>query len=417
MRGTLRDLAFQRLGATDLVLSSARLLSRGAGAELSTDAAFSAGFSRLAPLVVAQATVSVQGEGGRAGNVAVYGVDRRFWQFHGLDDDGARAPSIARHSSAPRSARDTGLEIGGIALVRLERPSDVPLESLHGHKENLGQTVRLTVRRILPAEALGEFSLQMQQGDVRAVFVPIERLQADLEVGARVNAILVAASTVAGEQGRPRAHRSRACHARRLRTARAVASRRRRAVVVDAEAGVLEPDDAAAVTRALEGTVAYGQASAHIPRQHNSCGRSRGAVFARYGDRSVRRRPGGPRPTAATPPIVLNAWAAADLGARIGDPVTLEYYVWEDPGRLVTRSAQFQLAAIVPVNDADRDLAPTYPGITDSPTLDAWDPPFPLNLRRVRPKDEQYWERYRTTPKAYIPIEVGQALWGSRFGR
>jgi putative ABC transport system permease protein len=116
------------------------------------------------------------------------------------------------------------------------------------------------------------------------------------------------------------------------------------------------------------------------------------------------------------PPILLNTWAATDLGARPGDEVTLDYYVWEDPGQLVTRAARFTLAGIVPLNDADRDLAPTYPGITDSPTLDSWDPPFPLDLRRVRPVDEQYWERYRTTPKAYIPLEVGQQLWSSRFG-
>ena len=29
-------------------------------------------------------------------------------------------------------------------------------------------------------------------------------------------------------------------------------------------------------------------------------------------------------------------------------------------------------------------MAPTYPGITDSPTLDDWDPPFPVDLRRIR---------------------------------
>ena len=30
-------------------------------------------------------------------------------------------------------------------------------------------------------------------------------------------------------------------------------------------------------------------------------------------------------------------------------------------------------------------MAPSYPGISDSPTLDDWDPPFPIDLRRVRP--------------------------------
>src|SRR5690606_21809269 len=36
-------------------------------------------------------------------------------------------------------------------------------------------------------------------------------------------------------------------------------------------------------------------------------------------------------------PIVLTTWAADDLQAQTGDRLDLEYYVWQDPGRLVTR--------------------------------------------------------------------------------
>jgi len=113
---------------------------------------------------------------------------------------------------------------------------------------------------------------------------------------------------------------------------------------------------------------------------------------------------------------VLSDWAAHDLDATVGAPIALEYFVWEEPGRLETRSADFRVAAVVPTRAIDRDFAPRYRGITDSPTLGNWDPPFPIDLRRVRPVDEDYWEAYRTTPKAYIPIENAQALWGSRYG-
>jgi hypothetical protein len=66
---------------------------------------------------------------------------------------------------------------------------------------------------------------------------------------------------------------------------------------------------------------------------------------------------------------------------------------------------------------ADRDLAPRYPGISDTNSLAEWDPPFPLDLGRVRPIDEDYWHRYRATPKAFVPLSVGQQLWESRWGR
>ena len=32
----------------------------------------------------------------------------------------------------------------------------------------------------------------------------------------------------------------------------------------------------------------------------------------------------------ASPPLLLNDWAANDLGAKPGDAITIEYYVWRD---------------------------------------------------------------------------------------
>ncbi len=35
----------------------------------------------------------------------------------------------------------------------------------------------------------------------------------------------------------------------------------------------------------------------------------------------------------------------------------------------------------------------------------------------MRPQDEAYWQQYRTTPKAWLPLAAGQSLWGHRLGR
>ncbi|MDH4064551.1 MAG: FtsX-like permease family protein, partial [Acidobacteriota bacterium] len=116
--------------------------------------------------------------------------------------------------------------------------------------------------------------------------------------------------------------------------------------------------------------------------------------------------------------IWLNEWAAGDLDARVGDTVHLDYFVWTDEGGLETRSASFGLQGILPMMriGGDRTLTPDYPGITDAPDLTAWDPPFPVDLSRVRPKDEAYWDQWGAAPKAFVPLDVGQRLWGSRFG-
>jgi ABC-type antimicrobial peptide transport system permease subunit len=99
--------------------------------------------------------------------------------------------------------------------------------------------------------------------------------------------------------------------------------------------------------------------------------------------------------------------------------VTLEYYLWQEGGRLSTATTEFQLVGVVPIEGiaADRNLVPEYPGITGTESLSDWDPPFPVDLSRIEKRDEDYWDQYRTTPKAFIPLAKGQELWPSRFGK
>ena len=132
----------------------------------------------------------------------------------------------------------------------------------------------------------------------------------------------------------------------------------------------------------------------------------------------ARRRGARRRLEPSEGPVWLNEWAAEDLDARVGDAVQLEYFVWTDEGGLETRQATLTLQGVLPMMrvGGDRTLTPDYPGITDAPDLGAWDPPFPVNLSLVRPKDEAYWDQWRAAPKAFVPLEIGQRLWGSRFG-
>jgi putative ABC transport system permease protein len=195
VRGSLADLTQQRLGAADLVIASPVFVRERLAADIAADPRFGAVFKAAAPLIMADAVVTEQDSGRRAGHVTVYGIDDRFWRFHGVapvaigDREAALSPALAREIGARPDAA---------ILVRVQRPSDIPLESLQSRKEDLGRTLRLTTRAILEPSSLGEFSLKAEQGDVMAVFVPLDRLRAELEVGERVNTILVSRSDPAG---------------------------------------------------------------------------------------------------------------------------------------------------------------------------------------------------------------------------
>ena len=71
----------------------------------------------------------------------------------------------------------------------------------------------------------------------------------------------------------------------------------------------------------------------------------------------------------------------------------------------------------------DPDWTPEYPGLTDKLDIGSWDnPPFPPYstkklMERINKTDEDFWTRYRATPKAYITLADGQKLFGTRFGQ
>jgi putative ABC transport system permease protein len=116
---------------------------------------------------------------------------------------------------------------------------------------------------------------------------------------------------------------------------------------------------------------------------------------------------------------MLNSWAAAELGASTGDRIEVDYFLWDPAAGLTTRTAAFTADCVeAPMQGltGDRRLAPEYPGITAASSLANWDPPFPVDLSRIRPQDETYWNEYRTTPKAFIAFERGRDLWKTRYG-
>jgi ABC-type lipoprotein release transport system permease subunit len=399
------------LGKTDYVVISSGFFREQLAADLQKQPGASAHISGVTPLVVANAVVSVQQSGRKAGQVRVYGVDDRFWRFHGVED--VSGPSSRDAYVSPALATQIGAAADSVILVRVQRPTDIPLESLHGRRNDVGRTLRLTVRRVIPSDNLGEFALDPQQGDVRAVFVPLSRLQQDLSVEERVNTLLVSGKETDADVTATIEQAVRAsAQLEDVGVNTKALTTDGPALSIGADAGLLDGKRAAAVTMALEGSGLRAQPMfAYL------------ANTLRVGDReipySLVTALGPPSPLSSQgqgpDEIVLTDWAAKDLNAKPGDSLSMEYYLY-DQDEIVTRTAMFRVSKIVPLSTGDRDMAPTFPGISDSPTLESWDPPFPVDLRRVRPQDERFWEQYRTTPKAFVSLEVGQRLWHSRYG-
>src|SRR5881296_1513130 len=179
VRSSLRDLVLQRLGSADYVISADRLFAEDLAARISANPAFQQAFGAACPIILLQGVVIHERSGLRARNVNVYGIDERFWSFHNRPH--IQAPQGRDALVGAALAREISAQPRDTILLRVEKQEAVPGESLFGRRDDIGRTLRLTCREILTSDQLSEFSLRPSQGSVYSIFVPLRRLQADLQ--------------------------------------------------------------------------------------------------------------------------------------------------------------------------------------------------------------------------------------------
>src|ERR1022692_4301186 len=167
VRASLRGLVLDRLGNADFVVTRAGFFREQLADEMPP----------AAPLIVLEGVV------GRAGGIQVYGVDERFWKFQSLPGVPPRGREVQVTGAL---AAELGAAANDTILLRIPKFSAIPLETLHGRKDDAGKTLRLTMSGV----AQRPFSLRAQQGDVRAVYVSLAPLQREVNQSRRVNTIV-----------------------------------------------------------------------------------------------------------------------------------------------------------------------------------------------------------------------------------
>ncbi|HKY29112.1 MAG TPA: FtsX-like permease family protein [Pyrinomonadaceae bacterium] len=438
VRASLRELFIGRLGNADYVITGTGFFREQLATDINNHQRFTGeGFNRTSALIALQGTITHEATNRIVSNVNVYAVDDTFWAFHGYPNQ----PQTDREIYVGDVlARELGSQSGDSLVLRIQKPSAIPVESLLSKKEDLGKTLRLTMREPFPAGFPGEFSLQPQQGPSLTALVSLKMLQKELEQEGRVNLILVDASsnqvnTTALE------HMLKETASLEDYGIKLKVLNEQQELSVESAAGLVSDTLVESIQQAAQSAKTNGgypylsylvnsirkDDGRAIPYsivtsvdeklmeylQHDQLGHRSGC------DATLRAGMGRDPRTAHLHPLILNDWAAKDLGVGLGERVTLDYYLWLEEGQLVTRSTEFRVACVIPMEGlaADPDLVPEYPGITEAETFREWDPPFPVDLQRIRPQDEEYWKQHRTTPKAFIALPVGQELWKSRFGQ
>lgn len=422
VRSSLKALVLERLGKTHTAVTASMPFSEDLARRLQAHPGFSQAFGGVCPLMAAEGAVVHAGTRRLASRVQVYGVDERFWAFHGRP-----AEPLERRSAllSPELARELDWKEGDSLLVTLQQQAATPAETLHGRRDSSGTTLRVRGSRVLQPEKLGEFSILQRGAAVRTLFLPLAEIQRALEQEGRVNALLLSESeNPSGNDGNRLSGMLRKTLTPDDAGLRIRALEHCSCLSLEHEGGLLGEPVVAAARRAgaalnlesrsifsyVVNSIAHGEKT--VPYSLVTGLESDHLALISGDTASDSQGEGSPDP------LWINDWTSRDLGVGPGTPVTLEYFLWDYRRGLSTQTAEFRVAGVVPLSGpaADRDLVPEFEGISQTESISHWDPPFPVDLSRIRHQDEDYWERYRTTPKAFLPLETVQKLWGSRFG-
>ncbi len=415
VRGSLRAAFTERLGAADFAVLPVAAFSdtpdTGLAARLAAAPEYRLRFAEPVPVFRLSGTVFPPDA--PPVPVTVFGVDERFFRFHGLS--GRIPPGAARISSGLRRA---GIEPGSSLLVRVGEHAEVAPASLYGDKDDAAVTLRRAVEpwpAPAPGAASGDFALFPGQGAPRAVFLPLSELQRALDDPGRVNALLIRRLPA----GEGRAEEDETVLARSLAAASSLDERGLSLQPGNGGEFVLESRSLVLADSVVEAALAaadsLGSRAAPVLTYL--------ATAIRAGGREtpyslVAGLPAADLPAAGSDLLFPGAWLAEDLSLAPGDPVELSYLVWEEHGRFGTAAVSLVAGPAASSTGVfgDPTLAPEFPGVSDSEHLRDWDPPFPVDLTRIRERDERYWEDHRTLPKAFVPLATAQRLWAMRQG-
>ena len=401
VRSSLEEVTLLRLGKTEHVFSGIDRFFRSSLAgnirkDLNTDAA---------PLLHLNGFATSQGGNFRVNNVQVLGVDRHFSSF--LPD--GHTWSIPADNEAYISenlANRLQVEAGDVLVLRVEKASQIPKNAPFVSDTENQISIRLVVARILSPDELGHFNLNASQIAPFNVFVSLSFLNSRMELADKANKILIGGGNASDRNAIREAIKGHwTLEDMALRIIPVLDGDE---VEIRSERVFLDSSTVSAIREAVPG------AENILTYMVNSL---------RRGDREIPYSfvSAGPfltRKTGDDYRITINSWTAKDIDAAVGDSIEISYFVIGPLRQLREESRWFTVAAVVDIEGdyADSLLMPDLPGLSDAGSCRDWEAGVPIDLNKIRDKDEDYWNQYRGTPKAFIAYETGKALWENRFG-
>lgn len=342
---------------------------------------------------------------GRAvNNVNIFGVGDDFFKFHGNDT------IIINKGEAfinQKLAHNLGIKKGDDIIIRFRKPEVIPSNAPFAPDTDTDESLVVTVAGILTSDQTSDFSLNISQIIPLNVFFNIS------DAGITSDSDLIANRMIIERGGAISPEKVLAglkkiikpenigLHIDTLVTTGGyeVTSKR---IFIDREMA----DEIMRIIPSAKSVITYlanSISSANGKTPYSFVSALPGSLY-----------PGVPDGN----DLVINRWLAEDLSAKPGDTVKMSWYITTLSNELEERNGKFVVRNITGGGGiwSDSTLMPDFPGIAGRESCSSWDAGIPVNLDAIRKKDEDYWNRYKGTPKAFLNYDTGKELWGNNFG-
>ena len=410
VRFSLQKQAAERIGNIEFVLPAADRFVTTALAERLRDVTA----ADVAPVIQLRGTTSTASGSERVRDVQLLGIDESFSALGPRHD--ATQPPIPPGEVMLNEHLATRLdvEVGETIVLRVEQPSAMPRESVLGKTEDITAALRVKFSGIIPPQSLGNFSLHGSSTGSPNAFVSREWLESNFHEIDGANLILVGNSREPMTQDQIQES---------LRTNWAL---------VDIGLSMREVEEWKKPIELRSSrifidqpivdvvTVAIPEADGVLTYFVNTIAANDGetpySMVTSFGNL---RELEEDNDDVGRPLATINRWLADDLGVQVGESIELSYFLLDERNELVEEATTLAVSQIVGIEGpfADDTLMPDFPGITDAESSREWESDLPIDLGRIREKDEKYWDDYRGTPKVFFtPLSRAVEMWSNRFG-
>lgn len=396
---SLKKLVDKRLGNIEyIMLGGDRFFRSELSAEISKETKLPA-----ASMLMLQGIAINSDNQKRINKAQILGIDDNFWALSDIE-----MPSISEKEViiSQNVSEKLNLKTGDELLIRMQNESVIPLNAPFTSDENTGIALRLTIKHIATQDELGRFSLRNNQAAPYNIFINKNTVASDLQLENLSNIILVGRSEQINEDNLDESLRNNwtlkdaGLKIHKLNNNKFELLSDRIFIDIPITDGV----DKTKIPN--EKILSYFVNSLKINKKETPYSFITAAPDSFLGEEL------------SDSEIIINSWLANDLNAKVGDSLHIKYFVMGSLRSLQEKSESFIVKSIVPIADSifNKNLMPDFPGLSDAGNCSDWDTGIPIDLRKIRDKDEDYWNDYRGTPKAIISLERGLKLWKNKFG-